>query len=400
MITLILFHLCGIGRLVKSLAWSLLIVGCVYTSSVAVFGSLTHAQSSQTTIIYDSFNALQVLEFHDQYAWLFDGNNTVVFDLLKNTYRQWDNHISYKRFTDAFSAISADQRKRYSIDKEEVVMVLTAIELVLDRNITNQTTTTMSQLKLPYGYTTTIYPKKEWTLVVFETAMKDLPKRMNRYFWDKTQYSCEREQCRRFNHMYSDQEMYEVTLFTTMKSHKHERNTFVLSLWESQTMHSSVDKVKQVTKGDDYNSCNLDSKAYTWIAKWIDEAYQYVWCEYGNNSAICNAYEWDTPISEKLPLFCIHDDVIEKKPDSFVESKSVWWDWTWRKIWVSKSYYWSQITSKEWWDSLCESSLGDWWKRMQHHDWGGRNLWWIWMIEEWTNGRVYIKDQKANPRQC
>jgi hypothetical protein len=230
MITLILFHLCGVGRIVKRVAWSLLVVWCVYTSSIALFGSQAHAQTQDTSVLYESLSALQVLEYHDQYSSLFKGNNGLVFELLKETYRTWDNLNSFNRFITAFDSISSDQRRRYDIEKNEVIIVLKAIELVAQRSLPTRQGTQNSNSEIPYGYTTTIYPKEEWMLVVFETNATQLPSRMNRYFWDRTQYSCEREQCRRFNHMYKTQEEFTIDVYSSMSMHNSEKKSFRISI--------------------------------------------------------------------------------------------------------------------------------------------------------------------------
>ena len=230
MIALIVFHLCGIGRVVRSIAWSLLVLWCVYTSWVVVFSSTAHAQSS--TVIYDTLTALEVLQYHNSYGSLFGGNNAIVFNVLKEKYRTSDSIESFKKFTVAFDWLSSQQRDSYRIDKESVMTVLEAVVLVVQRTSVSSNNSinllSTSSHSLPYGYGIKTYTKEEWMLVTFETNQTILPKRMNRHFGDWTQYSCERDQCRRFNHMYEDIWKYTIDIYSSMRMHEHEKKKITL----------------------------------------------------------------------------------------------------------------------------------------------------------------------------
>jgi hypothetical protein len=228
MVTLILFHLCGIWRTIRSIAWSLLIIWGLYASSAVLVHSPVNAASS--TIIHDSLSALNVLQYHESYDHLFDGNNNAVFNVLKETYRNWDDTKSFSRFIEAFDSIDSSLWRTYKIDKSEVLTVLKSINIVLERSEVESLFDDLSSgtyaSAIPYGYVVKTITKENGTLVTFKTDTKILPKRMNWHFWDGARYSCEREQCRRFNHLYKDAGTYTVDVYSSMRMHEGEKVSF------------------------------------------------------------------------------------------------------------------------------------------------------------------------------
>lgn len=227
---LIICYLCGLSRTVRSSAWGILCIGLLYIWwSLAFAVPSAYAATTDTSVVYDSISALQALEAHRSYEYLFEGNNWQIFDILKEHYRDGDNFESFDRFVTAFDTMSTKDWARYRVNKTNAMIVFSALDIIIDRR---QGMVGSSGWEVSDAwYTIKTYSRDNWTLVTFDAdSLNTLPKRMNWYFGDGTMYSCERSQCARFNHVYTTPWTYQVTVYKALWLRRSARVTFDISL--------------------------------------------------------------------------------------------------------------------------------------------------------------------------
>lgn len=141
-----------------------------------------------------------------------------------------------------------------------------------------------------------------------------------------------------------------------------------------------------------------DKKAMTWTVLKNEGK----WVVLVGDDEKGNPYVWDTSVEESLPLLCIkktpeHATVPEWLAIDFYNGWGAW------EVWLTKSYKWTQITSRVAANKLCVDNLWDGWEFAQFH----HNGWWVYGWWHWyaywnlpvdeTRFWVWIKDQAANP---